>query len=107
MWTRTAGHAHKVVVESIEMVCGTGFLFDVRLMVMRRRNKVMRMLDTECRSSSRLMMRMVHRRKIQALRRRPKIGVLVVLVVTHRSVAVVKPDLLLLLLLLTGITVVH
>ncbi len=65
----------------------------------------MRMLDTQRRPGRRLVMRMVDRRKIQTFGCRSKI---VVLVVTHRTVAVVKPDLLLLLLLLAGISrVVH
>ncbi len=81
---------------------GASLLLDVSL-VMRRRNKVMRMLDSQ--SRSRWLMRMVDRREIQALRR-PKIVVLVMLMVTHRSVTVMKPDLLLLLLLL-AIRMVH
>ena len=79
---------------------GTGFLLNISLM-MRRRDKVMRMLGSKSRSCC--LMRMVDRRKIQALCS-PKIVVLVMLMVTHRTV--MKPDLLLLLLLLT-IRVVH
>lgn len=82
---------------------GASFLLDVSLVMRRRNKRVMRMLDSQ--SRSRWLMRMVDRREIQALCR-PKIVVLMMLMVTHRSVTVMKPDLLLLLLLL-AIRMVH
>lgn len=93
MCSRATCHAYKIVIERIEMV-GTGFLLDISLM-MRRRYKVMRMLDSKrcCRC---WLMRMVDRWKVQALCG-AEVVVLMVLM-THWAMIVMKPDLLLLLL---------
>ena len=47
MRSGAAGHADKIVIKSIEMIGGAGLLFDVSLVMVRRRDsKVMRMLNT-------------------------------------------------------------
>lgn len=84
-----ARHVHEIVVKRVQIAIS--LLLNVSLMV-RRADEVVRMLHGE----GALLVRMVHRRKVEALGGGTEI-VLMMLVSAHRAVSVVQPVLLLLL----------